>query len=387
VAAFIGSEAGLLSLARRGADLETTNALSRTPLATAIFARNVALVKLLLELGANKFACDGRQRSMLHLACLVCSTEIVAMLIAALSPTELATMLNKGDRGRTTPLEITLVMNDHTILEQLLIAGADPMRTSQIEKSEVSAILRLPNSQNSALMIRLLVEYGLNLAALNPGANPLHCAVWADRADLCQAILSVDATLQQSSRRTGAQSLLEVKDESLRTALWLAAVGNRPEICRILLSNGADVNVECPFEHNANTKFMLTPVAAASMNGHADVVTILVESGAQLDKLNASGFDALGIAAGHGYLEGCRLLLNAGARHDIKYASGITVLLNAARNGHVNVVKFLLEQGVRAWPFSTLKTWYSTWFDPSIRMAVRVEITMLLEKYEIEKTC
>jgi hypothetical protein len=106
-----------------------------------------------------------------------------------------------------------------------------------------------------------------------------------------------------------------------------------------------------------------------------------------LDKLNPSGFDALGIAAGHGCLEGCRLLLNAGARHDIKYPSGITVLLNAARNGHVSVVKFLLEQGVRAWPFSTLKTWYSTWFDPSIRMAVRVEITMLLQEHEIEKTC
>jgi ankyrin repeat protein len=128
-------------------------------------------------------------------------------------------------------------------------------------------------------------------------------------------------------------------------------------------------------------------MGAASMNGHADVVTILIEFGALVDKLNPSGWNALGIAAGHGYLEGCRLLLGVGARHDIKYPGGVTVLLNAAKFGHVNMVKFLLGQGVRAWPLSTLRTLSSTWFDSSVGMAGRVQISKLLQAFKIEKTC
>jgi ankyrin repeat protein len=255
--------------------------------------------------------------------------------------------------------------------------------TSIIDDVETPIISQIPVSTKQKAMVGLLVRHGLDLAAaLNPDANSLHWAVRVGREDLCKSILEVTAGAARnaSGGQRNVSPLIEVKGKFGRTPLWMAAAQNKPGICRILLAAGADVHAACPFDISKDSKVLVSPVGAASLAGNADIVSLLVELGANVDIANPSHHTPLSIAAAHGNLEACRILLANKARHDYTYNDGKdTVLLLAARAGHGLVVAFLLEEGVRAWPLSRTSTLLGTFFDTSVEFKMRAYIIGILK--------
>lgn len=87
---------------------------------------------------------------------------------------------------------------------------------------------------------------------------------------------------------------------------------------------------------------------AASAQGKADVVRLLLERGADPDARDVFRGTALMRAAWNGHLEAVRALLEGGAKVDARFFSMAvdrTALMVAAQRGHVKIVELLLKMG------------------------------------------
>jgi CDK inhibitor PHO81 len=76
-------------------------------------------------------------------------------------------------------------------------------------------------------------------------------------------------------------------------------MNGRTDAARLLLENGAQINLVSDFEN--------TPLNAAASDGHADVVTLLIKKGADVCYKSAAG-TAGDIARARGYMELAELL-------------------------------------------------------------------------------
>jgi ankyrin repeat protein len=99
-------------------------------------------------------------------------------------------------------------------------------------------------------------------------------------------------------------------------------------------------------EHvNAKGGFEVTSMHAAASGGHADILSLLIEHGADVNDRSMNGNTPLCRASWKGKLEAGQLLLNRGADIDARDVSNITALMGAIYNGHVEFARMLLEHG------------------------------------------
>ncbi|PAA46589.1 hypothetical protein BOX15_Mlig028949g3 [Macrostomum lignano] len=94
----------------------------------------------------------------------------------------------------------------------------------------------------------------------------------------------------------------------------------------------------------------LSPILAASSNGHLDVVRCLVKNGANINDLNLDGQTPLILAAKNGHQPLLRLLVNYGAKLDIQDAKGRTALMHALAEGRLELARCLLGAGASQVP-------------------------------------
>jgi ankyrin repeat protein len=116
--------------------------------------------------------------------------------------------------------------------------------------------------------------------------------------------------------------------------------GQHPEIARLLIENGADVNTKDGF---GGTVLMF-----ACEQGYLDLAEFLLERGADIHQVNDKVFrgrTALIGAAWAGQVEAVKLLLAHNADVNAEAAGKETALFKAAYNGHAEVAGILLENG------------------------------------------
>ena len=114
---------------------------------------------------------------------------------------------------------------------------------------------------------------------------------------------------------------------------------------RRLINSGADVNFVAR-KMNGEEELDTTPLIQAATSGHANVLSILIEKGAAVNKRAPSnGYTALHAAAEYGHREIAICLLDHGAIVNAQDIEGFTPLLNAAQEGHLPLVKLLIIRG------------------------------------------
>jgi len=87
-----------------------------------------------------------------------------------------------------------------------------------------------------------------------------------------------------------------------------------------------------------------SPLHAASVNGHLDSVSLLLDYGADVNILNGSKRTPLCAAYGKQHVEVMQLLLERGAVPDVPWDGSIGFLTHAASGeGHTEVIRLLLE--------------------------------------------
>jgi ankyrin repeat protein len=85
---------------------------------------------------------------------------------------------------------------------------------------------------------------------------------------------------------------------------------------------------------------------AAASNDHVEVVRVLLEGGADVERVDGYNFTALHTAAHHGNLEVCRLLLDYGANvNTVGGEQKASSLHWAADGGRLSVVMLLVDRG------------------------------------------
>ncbi|CAG5121213.1 unnamed protein product [Candidula unifasciata] len=120
------------------------------------------------------------------------------------------------------------------------------------------------------------------------------------------------------------------------TALTLACAGGHAELVTLLLAKGADI------EHRDKKGF--TPLILAATAGHVDVVEILLDHNADIEAQSERTKDTpLSLACSGGRYEVVELLLNRGANKEHRNVSDYTPLSLAASGGYVNIIRLLLN--------------------------------------------
>ena len=98
---------------------------------------------------------------------------------------------------------------------------------------------------------------------------------------------------------------------------------------------GADVNVR--------NKYGVTSLYAASLEGHAEIVKLLVAANADVNAADTDGVTPLWIASQVGHTKTVKLLITAKANVNVtRKTDGVTPLLKASQNGHFEIVNLLV---------------------------------------------
>ena len=125
------------------------------------------------------------------------------------------------------------------------------------------------------------------------------------------------------------------------TPLHLAAFSGNPDVVRLLLERGAEVDVR------ARTKFRNTPLQAALLAGQYDTAKLLLEHGADPLVRQAKGFTPLQEAALLGRRDLVDLLLAHGAELNSRADDGRTAVTEALRGKHLELAAYLKSKGGR----------------------------------------
>ncbi|KAM6524164.1 hypothetical protein FSOLCH5_004768 [Fusarium solani] len=293
-----------------------------TPLAWAAMKRHGAVIKLLLENGADADSRDVYHRTPLLLTAEMGHGTIVSLLLA----TEGVDADSRDGTG-STPLFHAAENGHATVLNMFLTTGkVDIHAENRIRQTPARVAVEMGHTD----IVEQLLSIGkFDINSRNgSGETPLIRAVRRRHENLVKLLLAVD------------EIHVDLRDRFDRTPLSFAAEDGLEAIAKLLIDTGkADVNLK-----DRNNR---TPLLFAAENGHEGVVRLLLGPGqAHVDARNNTGTTPFLHVIYDGHEAIARLLLATGkAGIDIPDGSGFTPLLMAAYQGHESIVRLLLETG------------------------------------------
>ena len=314
-AAQYGYNAVVKLLLEKGAEPAPRDNSSRTPLSYAAQHGHEAVVKLLLEKGADLDPKDGSSRTPLSWAAKNGHSAVVNVLL------EMGADLESRDSYSQTPLSWAAQNGYGAAVKLLLEKGAD---TEFKDGSSRTPLLWAAQYGNNAV-VKLLLEKGAETGARdNSSQTPLSYAAQHGHDAVVKLLLERGADL-------------DPKDSSSRTPLSWAAQNGYKAVVLLLLDRGVDLE--------SKDDIGMTPLSWAAQNGHNAVVKLLLKKGVDLEFKDGSGRTPLLWAAQYGHEAVVKLLLEKGADLEFKDSRGRTPLLLAAQYGYNAMVKLLLEKG------------------------------------------
>jgi uncharacterized protein len=221
--------------------------------------------------------------------------------------------------------------------------------------------------------VRTLIASGTDVNARSgDGSTPLLWATHQSRADIAQVLVAARAAVDAANdygvtpllhaSRTGDAAMVDVllraganparaHPEGETPLMAAARAGSVPAV-RLLLTRGVDVNHAESFQKT-------TALMWAAAEGHVDVVSLLLEAGANpnlqghvtalTDRHNADhptgGFTALMFAARNGDEPTARRLLAKGADINLKNGDGATAVMVAMYNDRFDLAGTLIDLG------------------------------------------
>jgi ankyrin repeat protein len=148
----------------------------------------------------------------------------------------------------------------------------------------------------------------------------------SDLKQLCSFLVDIEDEVLNSEDRQGS------------TALATAASRGKADVCSVLIEHG--VNVQCSDEEGNS------PLHHFARRGDLEMVKKLVDCGADVDVHNQDGESALATAAGHGKTDICLLLIEHEANIRCSDKERNSPLHHFARRGDLELMKMLVDRGV-----------------------------------------
>ncbi|PQE31241.1 multiple ankyrin repeats single kh domain protein [Rutstroemia sp. NJR-2017a WRK4] len=309
--------------------------------------KNLEMIKLLCDSGAdiNKMGYGGK--NVLSIALLLDSG---ANYNCPWGEYEMASMDGRGRMSMLFPLVAAAQKGDVEIVHLLLKAGAD-VNPPISDPTVLEAAVRSGN----ICLVQLLISLGAKVNHVLPperkgNFTALEWAVHEEKVILVKLLLREGANAGDLSLRlaatTGNEEIVRILiDEGAAvnipqtgcsTALQAAAEGGNFEIVKILLEKGADVHAP------AVTDYGVTALQGAVLSRSLRMARLLIKKGADVAAPGSEMGSALEIAAQLGHLDMLKLLLlqspKITATWRAQYENSIK---KATSHGHNAAAKFL----------------------------------------------
>jgi ankyrin repeat protein len=300
----------LLALILSAALTSSLAASGPSDIADAAQAKNAVAVKELLKKGADVNAAQGDGMTALHWAALNGDADVAQMLLYAGANVGAKTRI-----GGYTPLHLAAQIGNASVIAPLVAAGA---QVGAATATGTTALMQAAHS-GSTESVRILLENGAdpNAKETANGQNALMFAAASDRLDVVKMLLSRGADINATSRVEDFSSIAtssEVDQNGVPRAAPTpqAGVKDVPGVTRpfnyneligkhgglsamhfaarqgaiatteALLAAGADVNQRCAGDQT-------TPIIVAAVNGHFDLVSLLLDKGANPNLVSEAG--------------------------------------------------------------------------------------------------
>jgi ankyrin repeat protein len=283
-------------------------AQSSAPVAAAAQAKDGAAVRKLIKEGADVNAAQGDGMTALHWAALNGDAELASMLLYAGANVGAKTRI-----GGYTPLHLAAQIGNANVIAPLIAAGS---QVGVLTSTGATALMHAAHS-GSADSVRTLIENGAdpNVKETANGQTALMFAAAADRVDVVKLLLARGADIGATSRVEDFSALTmssEVDQNGSPRQAQARQAGDVPGVTRpfnyteligkhgglsalhfaarqgamataeALLAAGADVNQRCAGDKT-------TPIIVAAVNGHFDLVSFLLDKGADPNLVSEGG--------------------------------------------------------------------------------------------------
>ncbi|MEJ2702294.1 MAG: ankyrin repeat domain-containing protein [Sedimentisphaerales bacterium] len=280
-ASFAGDLKKVRGFVKAGADVNSRDETSMTPLLRAVSGRHADIAKFLIEKGADVNIGDKRGYVPLVYALWNTDPNVVKMLL------DNGADVNAKDIAMGyTALHWAVLMENKESTQLILTAGADVSATS--------------NSGETPLDV---AAYGVS-----PAIGELLTANGAEISSLHAAAYMGDLAKVKSFIDKGSD-VNEKKGMIQISPLHSAAAGGRTEVAELLISIGADVN--------AQNSLGQTPLHIAARKGHLEVVQLLMKSGGDVLAKDRRDRTPIDLAREAKHTEIVRLLDEVTLIHDV----------------------------------------------------------------------
>jgi len=330
-----------------GANINIENKSGRNALYCAYEKYNKDAMKLLLAAGANPNTIydSWHQQPLLFNTIYDNQPDIAKLLIDA------GADVNFKDKDGNRPL--TLAINRNAIITEMLLNAKGIEVTVQEPYYERDTPLIDAAYNGEAKLVKLLIAKGAAVDAKNGrGETALMQTAWHESTDIAEMLLKAGANVN-------------IKSNTGRTAIVIAS---NAKMLKLLLEAGAEVNVQDEYGYtalnNAVTKkeattmiTMLlkagakinqgnpTPLMKAAEEGEADIIKLLIASGANVNAYNDYGDTALIYAVRANKIESVKVLLDAGANPNLSNKGGVSAVTIAANNGYKEISQLFVKSG------------------------------------------
>ena len=289
-----------------------------SPLYAATEYRSVEIVTQLLKLGASIDSPAPKQVSPIQLACLRGYHEIIQLMLET-NPAVL-----KSTKMLAKPLIFLAIASASPLtLQGLLLAGIDPnTRAPGNQNTPLHEVCR----QGYSTMVADLLSHGADPTLQSPVGTPLHMAVGTGHYECVKQLLTFGMNPNVGAGQEKA------------TPLIIATEVNNPNLIKLLADHKADVN-------GALATSGYCALHKASSYNHADAARVLIDKGADVDKLSSFGYAPLHMAASAGSEEVADILLESKCNIDIQDKAGITPLMRAIHDKQYKIAEKLIDCG------------------------------------------
>lgn len=307
-------------LLHQGAPADAAGPLGVTPLMLAARAGNAEIVEQLLAAGASVEKRDAQGLRAGDHAAVAGNAALAGRLGAGARPAGVARATQPGRIGGPASLIDAAESGDVERLRRELAAGADANAAGRDGMTAVATAARAASHASVAA----LLQGGAGPDTTDDGGRtPLMFAAMADDAESIRLLLAAGARVDATDARG-------------RSALWHAASSNA--------SRAGAALARPPVLDLADAE-AVTPLLVAASRGHAAVIQVLVNAGADLERRSRNGNGALHAAAMAGRTPVIALLLSAGADPDEVNGNGDTALHLAVQALCASCVRDLLAAG------------------------------------------
>ena len=322
-----------------GAQVNTTSHRQETPLHQATMYGHNAMAKLLLARGADVAAKDAYGRTALHHAADKGYQTLCETLMEA------GAQVNGTDNHNSTSLHLAVSAGWVDVTEWLLEHGADPELHSQSWFPASAKIEDPPPLAGTPLyfgighpqVTALLLKWKVNPNPMNEfGHAPLHYAAAYNHRETMRLLIQNGAEVDVEVNRVG-------DPKHGYTPLHYALANRRTDAARFLLEKGADPNR--PMNHwQARECAGGSPLIIAVGMNHEEMVKALLQYKADPNVVNECGTSPLISATPRGNAVLLDALLQHGADPNLDVRSHFTPLHDTAHRVFLEGTQLLLAK-------------------------------------------